>query len=703
MILLLLLIIPLIGSLIISMIPVSELSEEEAKVLANTNLESELAINTLTTEEITAQLKQETDKILKQENYKRSRLVQIIGMSTTLITFIISLYMWVLFDSNVNQYQFVYNFDSISFCHFYIGIDGISLYFVLLTTFLTPVALLANFGSISNNVKYFIISFLVLETLQIALFVVLDLLLFYIFFESILPVLFLVILIYGTGEDRVRSSFLFFLYTLAGSLFMLLAILQIYNYVGSTDFQLLSLSEISLESQIILWSAFFLALAVKTPLIPVHMWLPRAHTSAPLGGSILLAGTVLKFATYGMLRLLIHLFPDASNYCSVIVQVIAIISLIFASLATILQQDTKTLIAYSSICHIAVVVLGIFSNSFIGIIGAILLGIAHGFVSPALFYCVGGIMYDRYHKRNIGYYKGLSLTMPVFITLFFIFILANTGIPLTLNFLGEQLSLIGMWERNPIITVLGSTGIVLSACYSIWMYNRISYGSFSPYISPMPDISRKEFNLLIALLLPTVIFGIFPSVIIETLDIPTTTLLYVTETPTSLNYLVYTQQDLLTLPQYFPTSTPIPLGNGPMEGDEVELINSKLELINILNNIDKQDLFEIYKFIISKITDVNFNLQEFLNSLTILELFAFISLCFNFVILSALLSIIFILYGDFLIKHFNLETKYPKLANFINFRKKITKYTMFYNIFLILFCSLAQLSACLMTFWHYFS
>ena len=699
MILLLLLIIPLIGSLIISMIPVSELSEEEAKVLANTNLESELAINTLTTEEITAQLKQETDKILKQENYKRSRLVQIIGMSTTLITFIISLYMWVLFDSNVNQYQFVYNFDSISFCHFYIGIDGISLYFVLLTTFLTPVALLANFGSISNNVKYFIISFLVLETLQIALFVVLDLLLFYIFFESILPVLFLVILIYGTGEDRVRSSFLFFLYTLAGSLFMLLAILQIYNYVGSTDFQLLSLSEISLESQIILWAAFFLALAVKTPLIPVHMWLPRAHTSAPLGGSILLAGTVLKFATYGMLRLLIHLFPDASNYCSVIVQVIAIISLIFASLATILQQDTKTLIAYSSICHMAVVVLGIFSNSFIGIIGAILLGIAHGFVSPALFYCVGGIMYDRYHKRNIGYYKGLSLTMPVFITLFFIFILANTGIPLTLNFLGEQLSLIGMWERNPIITVLGSTGIVLSACYSIWMYNRISYGSFSPYLSPMPDISRKEFNLLIALLLPTVIFGIFPSVIIETLDIPTTTLLYVTETPTSLNNLFYTQQALLTLPQYSSSLSFL----GPGEGVEVELINSKLELINILNNIDKQDLFEIYKFIISKITDVNFNLQEFLNSLTILELFAFISLCFNLVILSALLSIIFILYGDFLIKHFNLETKYPKLANFINFRKKITKYTMFYNIFLILFCSLAQLSACLMTFWHYFS
>jgi NADH-ubiquinone oxidoreductase chain 4 len=527
MILLLLLLIPLIGAIIISMIPVSELSEQEAKNIVENKIEAEIANMTLTTEEISLKINQGVETLLKQENYKRSRLVQIVGLSFTLITFLISIYMWVLFDSSVNQYQFVYNFDSISFCHFYIGIDGISLYFVLLTTFLTPIAILANLGSLSNNIKYFIISFFVLETLQIALFVVLDLLLFYIFFESILPILFLVIIIYGTGEDRVRSSFLFFLYTLAGSLFMLLAILQIYNYVGSTDFQLLSLSEISLESQIILWAAFFLALATKTPLIPVHMWLPRAHTSAPLGGSILLAGTVLKFATYGMLRLLIHLFPDASNYCSVVVQVIAIITLIFASLATILQQDTKTLIAYSSICHMAVVVLGIFSNSFIGIIGAILLGIAHGFVSPALFLSVGGVMYERYHKRNIGYYKGLSLTMPVFITMFFIFILANTGIPLTLNFLGEQLSLMGMWERNPIITVLGATSIVLSACYSIWMYNRIAYGSFSPYLTPMPDLSRKEFNLLVALLLPTVLFGIFPSIIIETLDIPTTTLLYI--------------------------------------------------------------------------------------------------------------------------------------------------------------------------------
>ena len=384
----------------------------------------------------------------------------------------------------------------------------------------------------------------------------------------ILPVLFLIILIFGTGEDRIRSSFLFFLYTLAGSLFMLLAILQIYNFVGSTDFTILSLSQISLDSQIILWAAFFLALAVKTPLVPVHMWLPRAHTSAPLGGSILLAGTVLKFATYGMLRLLIQLFPEASNYCNPFVQVIAIITLIYASLATILQQDTKTLIAYSSICHMAVVVLGIFSNNSFGIIGAILLGIAHGFVSPALFLSVGGIIYDRFHRREIAYLKGLALKMPVFITLFFIFILANTGIPLTLNFLGEQLSLIGLWERNPIITVLGSSGIVLSACYSVWMYNRISYGSYSKHLAPMQDLNRKEFNLLLTLLIPTIILGIFPDVILDSLHLSVSTLLYtITGTPIpSISFLS-------TSPALDVFMMPLAVeGSGPVSLNEINYI-----------------------------------------------------------------------------------------------------------------------------------
>jgi len=449
-----------------------------------------------------------------------------IALNTTIINFILSLYLWIEFDSSTSQYQFVYEFNQLSFCHFNLGIDGISLYFVLLTTFVTPIAILSNYNNIKNNLKFFLIAFLLLETLQIGVFVVLDLFLFYIFFESVLPIFFIIILLYGSGENRIRSALLLFLYTLAGSLFMLLAILQIYNYVGSTDFQLISLSEISLDSQKYLWIAFFLAFAVKTPLWPFTGWLFRAHADSPLAGSILLAATILKFSTYGILRVLINFLPDASNYFAPLVQTIAIITLLYASLATIIQQDTKALIAYSSIAHMAVVTLGLFSNTIQGIEGAILLALAHGFVSPALFICVGGIIYERTGTRVINYIRGLVIYMPVFTILFFLFTLANTGIPLTLNFLGEQLALIGIWERSPIIASLGATGIVLSACYSIWLYNRISYGVYSPHIKPVKDISRKEFNLLIALLIPTILLGIFPNVILNSLHMSVTSLIF---------------------------------------------------------------------------------------------------------------------------------------------------------------------------------
>nr|YP_010462016.1 NADH dehydrogenase subunit 4 [Hericium erinaceus]YP_010759116.1 NADH dehydrogenase subunit 4 [Hericium alpestre]UUF93970.1 NADH dehydrogenase subunit 4 [Hericium erinaceus]WEX32030.1 NADH dehydrogenase subunit 4 [Hericium alpestre] len=457
------------------------------------------------------------------ENQNRMKRI---ALSTSLITFVSSLYLWVEFDSSINQYQFVYEFDQLTYCHFNLGIDGLSLYYVLLTTFVTPIALLSNYNNITNNLKYFLISFLILETLQIGLFVVLDLFLFYIFFESILPIFFIIIIVYGSGEARIRSALLFFLYTLAGSLFMLLAILQIYNYVGSTDFQLISLHEISLDSQKILWLAFFLALAVKTPLWPFTGWLYRAHADSPLAGSILLAATVLKFATYGYLRVLINFLPDASNYFSPLIQTIAIVTLIYASLATIIQQDTKALIAYSSIAHMSIVLLGIFSNNIQGIEGAILLSLAHGFVSPALFICVGGIIYERTGTRVINYIRGLVTYMPVFTILFLIFTLANTGLPLTLNFLGEQLSLIGIWERSPIIAACGATSIVLSACYSIYLYNRLSYGVYSPHLKPVKDISRREFILLISLLIPTVVFGIFPNIILDSLHLSVTSLLF---------------------------------------------------------------------------------------------------------------------------------------------------------------------------------
>ena len=313
-----------------------------------------------------------------------------IALATSMVNFILSVVLWGEFDSSSVQYQFVQEFNSLSFCHLNIGIDGISLYFVLLTTFITPLCILANWDNIKFGMKYFLIAFLLMETLLIAVFVVLDLMLFYIFFESVLIPMFLVVGIWGGSVTRIRASFLLFLYTLGGSLFMLLAIMVIYYNIGSTDFTVISLSEMSLSAQQILWLGFFLSFAVKTPLVPFHMWLPRAHAEAPLAGSILLAGLFLKLATYGYLRILIGFMPDATSYFSPLVQTIAIVTLVYSSLATLRQVDFKALVAYSSISHMAIVVLGLFSNTIVGIEGAIALSIAHGVISPAMFTLVGG-------------------------------------------------------------------------------------------------------------------------------------------------------------------------------------------------------------------------------------------------------------------------------------------------------------------------
>ena len=462
--------------------------------------------------------------IVFQDNESRMKKL---ALQASLLNFLLSVYMWIQFDSSVTHYQFIFDFKELTYLDFNIGVDGISIYFVLLTTFLTPIALLSNYNNIKENMKYFLISFLLLESLQICVFVVLDLLLFYVFFESVLPILFLVIVLYGSGEDRIRSAFLFFLYTLTGSLFMLLAILEISHYVGATDYQLISLLDISLDNQKILWLAFFLAFAIKTPLWPMTGWLYRAHADSPLAGSIILAGTILKLATYGYMRLIINFFPDATNYFSPLLQTVALITIVYASLSTIIQQDTKVLIAYSSIAHMGVVVLGLFSNNIPGLEGAILLSLAHGFVSPALFICVGGVIYDRTQVRMIPYLRGLVTYMPVFSLLFFIFSLCNTGIPLSLNFLGEQLSLIGIWERTPISAIIGASGIVLSACYTIFLYNRLSFGSYSENITPILDISRREYILLITLLIPTVFLGIFPNILLDSLHFSLTHILVI--------------------------------------------------------------------------------------------------------------------------------------------------------------------------------
>jgi NADH-ubiquinone oxidoreductase chain 4 len=460
-------------------------------------------------------------------------LMKKIALFVSLLNLFISVYMWFQFDYNITNYQFVYEFNTaqvLNFCHFHVGVDGISLYFVLLTTFITPICILSNWTDITVKLKYFLISFLILETLQIAVFVVLDLFLFYIFFESVLIPLFFIVIIWGGSSKKFRAAFLLFLYTLAGSLFMLLAILFIYQNTGSTDFLYLSLTDISVNYQKILWLCFFISFAIKTPLFPFHIWLFRAHAEAPLAGSIILAAVILKLASYGFLRVLIPLFPDACLYFLPLVQTVASLTIVYASLSTLRQIDNKQLVAMSSVAHMGVVVIALFSNNIQGIEGGILLGISHGFVSPALFICVGGILYSRYHTRIIKYFKGIVNRMPLFTTLFFVFILFNTAIPLSLNYLGEFLSLTGVFLQSPFISILGASGIVLSAAYSIWVYTRISYGSYNnPVFNLMgsiKDINRREFYLLLPLLITTVVFGILPNIILDALHVSVSTVLY---------------------------------------------------------------------------------------------------------------------------------------------------------------------------------
>lgn len=457
--------------------------------------------------------------------------VKRVALLTTVVTFILSMIMWAEFDSSSSSYQFTQTFSSpgnrsLSFLHMHIGIDGLSLYFVLLTTFTLPLCLLASWDNVRHNIKSFMIAFLVLESLLIAVFVVLDLLLFYVFFESVLIPLFLIVGIWGASADRVRASFLLFLYTLFGSLFMLLAFLVIFYHVGSTDFEVLSLADISFEQQKWLWLAIFMSLAIKTPLLPGHIWLSRAHVEAPVGASMILAGLILKLATYGYLRVLIPLLPEATSYFSPLVQTIAVVTLVYSSLTTLRQTDFKVLVAYSSIAHMSVVVIGLFSNTVQGIEGAILLSIAHGIVSPALFMCCGSILYDRYHTRVIRYYRGLTQYMPVFSAVFFLFILGNMGTPLTVNWVGEFLSLTGSIQRSPLIGLAMSSGIILSAAYSIWLYARLCNGSWSPYLGYAVDMSRREFMVLLPLLFTMFLFGLFPNIILTDLHYSVSTLLY---------------------------------------------------------------------------------------------------------------------------------------------------------------------------------
>ena len=459
--------------------------------------------------------------------------IKIIAITTSIITFAISLLLIILFDPTTPEYQFTYSFgSSLPFASNYqIGVDGISVYFVVLTTFLFPISFLASWkleSSINNttNVKFYASTLLLLEVLLIMVFVVTDLMLFYIFFESVLIPLFLIVGIWGGGPNRVRAAFLLFLFTLIGSLFMLLAILTIAYNAGSTDFEVLNNYIIDSDFQKILWLGVFISMAIKFPLWPVYSWLYRAHAEAPIAGSILLAGIVLKMATYGSLRILLQFLPDASYYFSPFVQTLAVMSVIYASLATLRQTDFKALVAYSSVGHMGIVALGLFSNSIQGVEGSILLSLAHGLVSPALFMLVGAVLYDRFHTRTIRYYRGVVNYMPLFSVFFFLFSIANAGVPLTGNWIGEVLCLMGAYDMNPIVGTFGASGIVLSAAYSIWLFNRVTFGAYSNYLNYTTDMNRREFNVILPLFVLTVLLGIMPNIVIDNIDISVSTLLY---------------------------------------------------------------------------------------------------------------------------------------------------------------------------------
>nr|YP_002274325.1 NADH dehydrogenase subunit 4 [Blastocladiella emersonii]ABB78018.1 NADH dehydrogenase subunit 4 [Blastocladiella emersonii] len=447
-----------------------------------------------------------------------------IALLTAGINFIVSIGLWIQFDENTAQFQFVEDWGSLfngGLCHLILGVDGISLFFVILTTFLTIPILLTPPYKGESPIAY-LIAILILESMLIAVFVVLDLLLFYICFETVLIPMFLIIGIWGSRERKILAAYQFFLYTLLGSLFMLLGILIIYYQTGTTDYQYLLGSVISekivFTRENLLWVTFFLSFAVKVPMVPVHIWLPEAHTEAPTGGSMLLAGILLKLSGYGFIRYSLVLFPNANTNFTPFVITLATIGIIYSSLACLRQIDIKKIVAYSSISHMNTAILGIFSNTVIGIEGSIFMMLGHGIVSTALFFCVG-LIYDRTGTRILKYYRGLSVTMPLFALFFFILGLSNMAVPGTVGFVGEFLSLYGIFKSNILIAIVASLSIILGAAYNIWLTNRLLFGQVSKFIDSYNDLTRREFVILFTFAFLSILFGLFPNIILEVLHL----------------------------------------------------------------------------------------------------------------------------------------------------------------------------------------
>ena len=454
----------------------------------------------------------------------------------SVITLLITLIMFMLYDSSCNYFQFtLFNID-VTYLNFSLGLDGSSVYFILLTSIIIPISLTSNWVSISENLKLFLVSILLLEILLLSVFLGLDGILYYVYFESILPPLFIIIGAFGS-INKVRASFYLFLYTLLGSLFMLLAILVMSSLAGFTDFDALYKTSIILNTQLLLFFGIFFAFAVKTPTTFLNSWLLKAHVESPLSGSIILAGIVLKLSLYGVFRLILPLLAKAYIISTFSVYMIGFITILYASLSTIRTVDVKELIAYSSVCHAAVYLMGALSNSISGIEGAILLGLAHGFVSSGLFICAGGILYDRSTTRCMVYYRGVAQLMPIFSIVFFILCLGNCGVPLTFNFIGEFMSLYGILERHILFGALASSSIILSAAYTIYMFNRTAFsGSYSKYfITNIPDVNKREFYMLLTLVIFSVIFGVYSAPILDGIHYSISTLIY---SSSSLLYIV---------------------------------------------------------------------------------------------------------------------------------------------------------------------
>ena len=449
------------------------------------------------------------------EDEAAKRNVRWCALATTLVTFFLSLQAWRLFDPANAGFQLVEQRDwAGSGLTYKLGVDGISLPFVILTTFLMPFCILASWESINTRVKEYMIAFLVLETLMIGVFCALDLVLFYLFFEGGLIPMFLIIGVWG-GKRRIYASFKFFLYTLVGSLLMLLAIMAMYGVAGTTDITVLLKTHFPADMQTWLWLAFFASFAVKMPMWPVHTWLPDAHVEAPTAGSVILAGILLKMGGYGFIRFSLPMFPDASLYFSPLVYALSIIAIIYTSLVALVQEDMKKLIAYSSVAHMGFVTLGLFTMNQQGVQGAVFQMISHGLVSGALFLCVG-VVYDRMHTREISAYGGLVERMPLYAVALLVFTLANVGMPGTSGFIGEFLTLLGGFKVNSWIAFFATTGVILSAAYALYLYRRIIFGVFDkPSLKDIADLTPREIILLAPLLVLTIYYGVHPQPILD--------------------------------------------------------------------------------------------------------------------------------------------------------------------------------------------